>query len=150
MKKSQRLKVIVDLNIGHEKKALEELGGALGKQKELTIQLEHLQQYQQEYKNKYLSSSQRGVNIAQLLEFRCFISKLEKGIEDQQQAISGLENKVALARKNWERQHQKTTSLQKVCNSALQEELKLENKREQNEQDERAMRGSGKSGIRNA
>ena len=150
MKKSQRLKVIVDLNADHEKKALEELGMVLGKQQELKTQLEHLQQYHQEYKDKYQSISKLGVNIARLLEFRSFISKLEKGIDDQKQAISDQENKVTFARKNWERQHQKTRSLQKVCNSALAEEVKLENKREQNEQDERATRSGRGSGTRNA
>jgi flagellar FliJ protein len=43
-------------------------------------------------------------------------------------------------RKIWEGLHQKTQSLQKVCDSALVVEMKQEAKREQLEQDERASR----------
>lgn len=150
MKKSQRLKVIVDLNANKEQQALEELGKIIGKKQELQAQLENLQQYQQEYKDKYHSISESGVNIARLLEFRSFISKLEQAIEDQKQAVLDLEKKVISVRQNWERQHQKTKSLQKVCKAALMDETKREDKREQNEQDERATRSGKGSGTRNA
>ncbi|MCK5190358.1 MAG: flagellar FliJ family protein, partial [Methylococcales bacterium] len=82
MKKSQRLKVIVDLNADNEKKALQELGIVQTKKGELEKQLENLEQYRQEYKDQYQSISEAGVNIAKLLEFRSFISKLDKVIED--------------------------------------------------------------------
>ena len=150
MKKSQRLKVIVDLNADNEKKALQELGIVQTKKGELEKQLENLEQYRQEYKDQYQSISEAGVNIAKLLEFRSFISKLDKVIEDQEQAISVLEDKLIFVRQSWERQHQKTRSLQKVCDSAKAEEVKLEDKREQNEQDERATRSGRNSGTRNA
>jgi len=150
MKKSQRLKVIVDLNAESEKKALQELGRAQTKKRELETQLENLKQYRQEYSGQYQSISEAGVNISKLLEFRSFISKLDKVIKDQEQAISGLESELILLRKTWERQHQKTKSLQKVCDSAKAEEVKKENKREQNEQDERATRSGRNSGTRNA
>jgi len=149
MKKSQRLQVIVDLNENNEKKALEELGKAQRKKQELQTQLESLIIYRQEYKDKYQSITQIGVNISQLLEFRSFISKLDKAIEEQEQAILDMENTVVHVRKVWERQHQKTKSLQKVHDSAKVEEVKLENKKEQNEQDDRATR-TGRSGTRNA
>jgi len=58
-------------------------------------------------------------------------------------------NTIIHVRKVWERQHQKTKSLQKVHDSAKREEVKLENKKEQNEQDDRATR-TGRSGTRNA
>lgn len=150
MKRSQRLKVIVDLNAESEKKALQELGLAQTKKRELQTQLENLKQYRQEYNSQYQSISEAGVNISKLLEFRSFISKLDKVIADQEQAISALEGELILLRKTWERQHQKTKSLQKVCDSAKAEELKKEHKREQNEQDERATRSGRNNGTRSA
>jgi flagellar FliJ protein len=150
MKKSDRLKVIVDLNSESEKKVLKELGSIQRKKNELLTQLDNLQNYQQDYIEKYQSISQSGVNIAQLLEFRAFISKLDKAIDEQRQAIDKINEEVSFARKNWEIQHQKTKGLKKVCNSALAEELKVEDKREQNELDDRASRKHQNSGIRNA
>jgi flagellar FliJ protein len=150
MKKSQRLKVIVDLNAENEKKALHELGMAQTKKGELEKQLENLEQYRQEYKDQYQGISEAGVNIAKLLEFRSFISKLDKVIEDQEKAISTMDGKLINIRKSWERQHQKTKSLQKVCDAATAEEVKKENKREQNEQDDRATRSGRYGGTRSA
>jgi len=150
MKKSQRLKVIVDLNAKNEKKALQELGIAQTKKVELEEQLENLEKYRQEYKDQYQGMSEAGVNIGKLMEFRAFISKLDKVIEDQEKAISTMESQLVFVRQSWERQHQKTRSLQKVCDSAKAEEVKLEDKREQNEQDERAIRMGRNGGTRNA
>jgi len=150
MKKSQRLKVIVDLNAKNETKALQELGIAQTKKGELEKQLENLEQYRQEYKDQYQEMSEAGVNIGKLLEFRSFISKLDKVIEDQEKAIATMDGQLVFARQSWERQHQKTRSLQKVCDSAKAEEVKKENKREQNEQDDRATRSGRNGGTRSA
>lgn len=150
MKKSQRLKSIVDLNAKTEKQALIGLGEAQKKKQQADQQLEHLQSYLQEYKDKYQSISEVGVNISQLLEFRAFINKLELALEEQNQVVLEMEKELDFARRNWENKHQKTNSLQKVCDSALLEEQKDEMKREQNEQDDRGSRNGRGSGTRNA
>lgn len=150
MKKSDRLQVIVDLNASNEKKALEALGKAQREQQASKVQLENLQSYHQEYKNQYQSISEAGINIAQLLEFRSFVSKLDKAIDEQEQVVMQSEKEVVYAREHWEKQHQKTKSLEKVCQSALVQEFKQEEKREQNEQDDRASRLGGEGGTRNA
>jgi len=71
-------------------------------------------------------------------------------IEDQEKAIATMDGQLVFARQSWERQHQKTRSLQKVCDSAKAEEVKKENKREQNEQDDRATRSGRNGGTRSA
>ncbi len=146
MKKSQRLKIIVDLNATDEKKALEALGKAQRKKKQLQEKLDELLQYQQDYKQKYQTISETGVNITQLLEFRAFISKLEIAIDGQKKAVLEQEEEVTFVRKTWERKHQKTKSLQKVCDTALEEEVKMEDKREQKEQDDQTSSRSGRGG----
>lgn len=150
MKKSLRLKTIVDLNAKNEEKALIALGEAQQKKQELVLQLENLEQYQQEYKNKLQSISEARVSVVQLIEFRAFISKLGVAIEEQKTAIEEMEKELLFVRKTWESKHQKTESLQKVCDSALAEEAQEENKKEQKEQDERAIRSRRVIGTRNA
>lgn len=150
MKKSQRIKVIVDLNANNEKKALKELGNTQAKKQAIQTQLENLQQYRQEYENQYLSVGKAGVNIAKLMEFRSFISKLDIAIGDQHQALVDVENEAMLARKTWEKQHHKTMSLQKICDFALADETRIEMKGEQNEQDDRASRRFSGGGTRRA
>ncbi len=150
MKKSQRLQVIVGLNAEHEKKALEEMGKWQRKKNDVQTQLDSLKQYQQEYSDKYQTLSQSAISINQLLEFRAFTSKISKAIEEQETAFAEISDKVASVRKSWERQYQKTQSLKKVCGSALAKEIKLEDKREQKEQDDRSSRTGRKGGTRSA
>ncbi len=150
MKKSQRLKVIVNLYAENEKKALEALGQVQKEKQNALTQLENLLQYQQEYINNHNKNSEKRINIQKLIEFRAFISKLDKAIDEQKSEISQMEKKILLARKNWEMHHHKTNGIEKVCDGAAQEEMKIEEKREQNEQDDRATRLGGKNGTGNA
>ncbi len=150
MKKSQRLNVIVELNARNEKDTLKELGAAQQKKQQAEKQLEDLKLYRQEYEVKYQSIAKIGLNIKQLLEFKAFMSKLDKAIAEQEQVVVGVEQQLINTRKQWEQQHQKTKSMQKVCEAAVKEEIKVEEKREQNEQDDRSTRIGRNGGIRNA
>ena len=140
MKKSQRIKTIVDIKATQEKNALEVLGTVQRKLLTMQAQVEGLRNYRQEYQDRFEQLGIKGVNVAQLLEFRSFIDKLDKAIIGQEQALSSIEAELMAKRKIWEELHHKTQSLQKVCDSALAVEMKQEAKREQQEQDERSSR----------
>jgi len=152
VKKSQRIKAIVDIKATQEKDALEVLGAAQRKLLVMQTQVDGLKNYRQEYQDRFDLLGGKGVNIAQLLEFRSFIDKLDKAIIGQQQLLSSIEAELTAKRKIWEELHHKTQSLQKVCDSALGVEMKQEAKREQLEQDERASRGgrNNSGGMGNA
>lgn len=140
MKKSQRIKTIVDIKANQEKNALEALGAVQRKHQGMQEQVEGLRNYRREYQDRFDQLGVKGVNVAQLLEFRSFIDKLDKAIIGQEQMLDSIEAEVKAKRKIWEELHHKTQSLQKVCDSALKVEMKQEAKREQQEQDERASR----------
>ncbi|WP_026601319.1 flagellar export protein FliJ [Methylomonas sp. 11b] len=150
MKKSQRLKVIIDLHARQERDALEALGISQQKLQEQQAQLESLESYRLDYLGKFALRQQTGINISQLMEFRAFADKLDQAIESQQQTVSNHEREVQRARKRWEDAHQRTKSLQKVSDLALVEEMKVEQKREQAEQDDRAARSGRKDGTGSA
>lgn len=152
MKKSQRIKTIVEIKANQEKNALEVLGGAQRQLQSMQAQVEGLRNYRKEYQDRFDQLGAKGVNVAHLLEFRSFIDKLDKAIMGQEQILSSIEAEVIAKRKIWEELHHKTQSLQKVCDSALVVEMKQEAKREQQEQDERASRigRNNSSGMGNA
>jgi flagellar FliJ protein len=140
VKKSQRIKTIVDIKATQEKNALEVLGAVQRKLLSMQTQVEGLRNYRKEYQDRFDQLGIKGINVAQLLEFRSFIDKLDKAIIGQEQVLSSIEAELMTKRKIWEELHHKTQSLQKVCDSALAIEMKQEAKREQLEQDERASR----------
>ena len=152
MKKSQRIKTIVDIKAAQEKNALEVLGAVQRKLLALQAQVDGLRIYRKEYQDRFDQLGVKGVNVAQLLEFRSFIDKLDKAIIGQEYILSSIEAELMTKRKIWEELHQKTQSLQKVCDSALVIEMKQEAKREQLEQDERASRNgrNNSNGMGNA
>jgi flagellar FliJ protein len=140
VKKSQRIKTIVNIKAMQEKNALEVLGVVQRKLLAMQTQVEGLKNYRQEYQDRFDLLGVKGVNIAQLLEFRSFIDKLDKAIIGQERLLSSIEAELMSKRKIWEELHYKTQSLQKVCDSALAVEMKQEAKQEQLEQDERSSR----------
>ena len=144
IKKSQRIKTIVEIKAAQEKNSLEALGASQRKLLATQTQIESLRKYRQEYQAKFNQQGGTGISVVQLLEFRSFMDKLDKAIAGQEHALGECETDLMTKRKIWEGLHHRTQSLQKVCNSALSAELKQESKLEQLAQDERASR-SGRS-----
>jgi len=140
MKKSQRIKTIVEIKAAQEKSSLETLGAAQRKLLATQAQVDSLGKYRQEYRDRFNQLGGAGAGVVQLLEFRSFMDKLDKAIAEQEQALSECETDLMAKRKIWEGLHHRTQSLQKVCNSALAAELHQENKLEQLMQDERVSR----------
>jgi len=152
IKKSQRIKTIVEIKATQEKSSLEALGASQRKLLATQAQIESLRKYRQEYQDKFNQRGGAGISVVQLLEFRSFMDKLDKAIAGQEHALSECETDLMTKRKIWEGLHHRTQSLQKVCSSALAAEIKQEGKLEQSEQDERASRSGRNSsgGMRNA
>jgi len=140
IKKSQRIKTIVEIKATQEKSSLEALGASQRKLLSTQAQVESLRKYRQEYQDKFNQLGCAGIRVTQLLEFRSFMDKLDKAIAGQEHALNECETDLMTKRKIWEGLHHRTQSLQKVCNSALAAEIKQEGKLEQLEQDERASR----------
>jgi flagellar protein FliJ len=150
MKKSRRFQALVDIQAHEEQVALEVMGRHQQKLQALQSQVDHLQSYRDDYNRKLGEQQRAGMNVNQLLEFRAFADKLDKAIEGQRQALFQQEREFQGARKHWEECRQRRKSLQKVSELAAAEELKIENKREQAEQDARAARSTRKDGSENA
>lgn len=140
MKRSKRLQTIVDIKAKQEQAALEILGQSQRQHTEMQKQVEHLTAYRGDYVDKCNAFARDGVKVSRLVEFRGFIDKLDVAIAGQERQLKRIEQDVQLKRQVWEFTHRSTQSIQKVRESALKVERKIEDKREQFEQDERASR----------
>jgi flagellar protein FliJ len=152
MKKSQRIKTLVELKAEQEKSALKGLGISQRKLIEIELQVENLKKYRQEYQENFDQLGSDGVKIAQLLEFKSFIDKLDKAIAGQEYSLQICKEELTVKRQAWENIHHKTSSLQKIFASSVAVEAKHDVKREQLELDERASRigRSNQGGMKNA
>jgi flagellar FliJ protein len=145
IKKSQRIKTIVDIKAIQEKSALEALGASQKKLLATQAQVENLRKYRQEYQDRFNQLGGVSISVVQMLEFRSFMDKLDEAIAGQEHFLSECETDLMTKRKIWEDMHHRTQNLQKICNSALAAEIKQEGKLEQFEQDERASRSGRNS-----
>jgi flagellar FliJ protein len=140
MKRSQRIQAIVEIKAAQEKNALEALGASQKKMQEIEAQLESLNSYRRDYQERFDRLGRDGASVAQLMEFRSFMDKLDKAIKGQELSLQGSRADFQAKKRNWENRHSQTTSLQKVCDAALVAEKKRDDKVEQGEQDEWAAR----------
>jgi flagellar protein FliJ len=140
MKKSQRIKTLVELKSEQEKNALKVLGISQRKLTDIENQVDNLKKYRQEYQDNFNQLGGGGVKVAQLLEFRSFIEKLDQAINGQEHALRLCKEELMLKRKAWESIHHKTNGLQKVLDSSIALETKQKNSMEQKDLDERSSR----------
>ncbi|WP_232422419.1 flagellar export protein FliJ [Methylosarcina fibrata] len=140
MKRSVRIKAIVELKEMQAKDAMRAMGVSQRKLQGMQAQLESLKHYRQQYQEQFHRLSGKGMTVSQLMEFRSFVDKLDKAIAGQEHSVRGVQAEVAMKKKLWEAIHNQTSSLQKVCDAARRTEKKQEDKLEQSEQDEWAAR----------
>ncbi|WP_031431556.1 flagellar export protein FliJ [Methylomicrobium agile] len=140
MKRSQRIKAIVEIKAVQEKNALEALGASRKKMQEIEAQLENLKNYRRDYQERFNRLGGEGASAARLMEFRSFMDKLDTAIRGQELSLQGSQAEFRAKKKHWENRHNQTASLQKVCDTAVVTEKKLDDKIEQEEQDEWATR----------
>jgi flagellar FliJ protein len=147
MKKSQRIKTLVELKAEQEKNALRGLGLSQRKLTDIEMQVENLKKYRREYQENFNQLGGKGIKISQLMEFRSFIEKLDQAIAGQEKALRLCKEELTVKRKIWESFHHKTASLQKVHDSALAREIQHQIKKEQSELDERSSRIGRNDGM---
>ena len=147
IKKSERLKLIIDLYARQEQEALQLLGRSQQKLLAQQSQLEQLQNYQIEHQTGFSMQQSKGLSMMQFMEMRAFADKLDKAIAGQKTVLAGFEQDFLRAQKNWEESHNRTKNMQKIRDSAKQDELNIEKKHEQTELDARAVRSQRKNGI---
>lgn len=140
MKKSQRLKPIVDLRAAQEQASLEAVGIAQRKLADMQAQVDNLKKYRQGYQDKFNQLGGVGANVGQLLEYRSFMDKLDKAIAGQEHALDRSKTELAMKRKAWETMLHRNKGLGKIYHAALKAESNQESKREQLELDERSSR----------
>jgi flagellar protein FliJ len=141
MKKSQRLRAVVEIKESHEQKMLEMLGACQREHLAKQTKLENLVQYRQEYLEQYKQQAGKALRVKQMLEYRAFIDKLEKAIVKEEHTLELSARELLEKRGQWELAHQQSISMQKVHDTALDEELQEIEKKEQKELDDRASRG---------
>lgn len=137
MKKSQRLEPVAKVAESREQQAARALGQAQTLMNQAEQRLVELKNYKEEYLRRFHTQGSRGMNAAQMEDYRRFLAKLDIAIAQQQQAVEQAAVRVETQRQHWFERRGKTQALDKVVARYQADEQRREDRNEQLELDAR-------------
>jgi flagellar FliJ protein len=142
MKRSKRLNPVLELAESREKQKARILGESRLKLETVERNLRSLMTFRDNYSAQFQRSGNEGLGTRQLIEYRMFLAKINTAIADQEKAVHAAQTELRNRQAEWEAAHRQSLGLKKVLENTLKEEIRLEEKKQQAEQDERAGRHS--------
>lgn len=137
---SDRFKPIHKIVSQKERKAAAALGQSI-KQRDGAIQrLSELQQYHEEYLQRFASAARNGLPSNQIVEYQVFIAKLETAIEQQKEIVSRSQQDFASSKQDWRGRYSKTKAMENAIDRMRSAERKDQEKKEQADADDRPQR----------
>ena len=137
MSPSKRLKPVQQVAANREQKAARSMGRARANLAQEEAKLAQLRQYHQEYLARFQEASAQGMSVGQLQEYRAFLGKLDDAIEQQEKVVAASVATHSTHRNDWKQKRTRTQALGKVVERYRKEEVKLADRNEQKENDER-------------
>lgn len=145
MAPSERLKPVRLVAQNNERDAAKVFGDAQRSLKDQEIKLEQLRQFHQEYLQRFEAAARVGMTAPQLMEYQAFMAKLKLAIEQQEATVEARRQEKTLSKEKWQVKHSRTEALGKVIDRYRKEEIQSQERREQKESDEHALRGALRS-----
>jgi flagellar FliJ protein len=136
MKRSQRLTPVIQLAEKAEQEALAQLGQANNAWHRDSVQLDDLLQYKSEYLQRFRQGEMHMLGTKKMMELRSFLMQLDKAIEAQKQQVSHSLNMVEHQKSIWLQKRTKAKALQLLVERYQGNELAIELRKEQLDNDE--------------
>jgi flagellar FliJ protein len=140
MASKSALDTLIELATAQTDEAAKRLGNAIRATDRAEKKLELLQKYRDDYSGRFEAKMAQGVSPMGYRNFQAFIGKLDEAIAGQQQVMLDAEQGVVRERGVWQDSERKRMSYDTLANRQMQQELKLENRRDQKQNDEYAAR----------
>lgn len=137
MKRSKRMQVLVDIAKNKEAQVAKLLAMQRAKVEADKEQLVQLKEYANQYESE---RNLLGLNANLIANYQHFVTRLEQAIQQQNNVISQSEQQANFALTQWLEAKAKTKSMSSLQEKHLKQEQAIENKQEQRQSDEFAMR----------
>ena len=139
MTRARRLKPVVDHVDDLEQQALQEVARCQNQLQAEQQRLEQLQQYRLEYQSRKNATGQVFSSF-ELVEFQRFLQQLDQTIEQQQLVLRQCEVTLNGKREQWKETRVNAKLMHKVVDNLHEQEARHQEKLEQKEMDEHALR----------
>lgn len=139
VKRAKRMQSVADIAKSREQNAARLLGQKQQYLEQQRQRLLELVSYREEYARMFQSQGSLGLDARRLNEYRVFLEKLNLAIVQQRDRITQAAGDCNVCQESWMKTRIHSKALHKVVDRFRHEEIKKQEKREQNELDERAI-----------
>lgn len=140
MNRLKRLEPIRELAERREKQAVQTFGHCQQKLEVARNGLNNLRAFRENYSSQFHQMGHRGLGVQRLQEYRAFLEKINKAIAEQEKVLQRAERELEAAKRAWEEAHGHVLGMQTLVDKLRTETARQEQKREQDENDDRASR----------
>ena len=142
MSKNNALTTLLSLAIEASEEAAKVLAQVRQTQVQMTQQLNMLENYQTEYRQKLNQTLHSGIDADKWQNYQQFLVTLELTIEQQQQQLSLWEQRVNEANHHWQEKQQRVNAFDTLIQRAEQTKNQRLSRLEQKQMDEYAQRAT--------
>jgi flagellar FliJ protein len=131
-KKSDRLKIVLDVAKRNEQKALDALAAKRRYRDQQQEQLDGLKSYYDQYMGTMKTNMQEGpMSVHSLQTYQSFVSQIDHAAEHQKNTLHIAQQEFELALQNWKIFHQKQKGMADLISRYKNEEEVVRDKKEQ-------------------
>lgn len=138
MKRSRRFEPVVKVAENREQQAAQALGEAQAALTQAQQRLAELEQYCEEYIQRFHATGAMGMSAAKMLDYRAFLVKLDRAIKEQGLAVEQAGRLAERQRQEWFSHRGKVKMLDTVVARFQADEQRDADRKEQGDQDDRA------------
>lgn len=140
MAKPFSLQTIHELMKTRADEATQQLARLLASERSAKDKLGLLQQYRDEYAERFRRAAQNGLTQSQWRNYQGFLNRIDEAVGAQKQAVAQQEQRTASGQTRWQQQRIKLKAFDTLSERHQASEDARENKRDQKAQDEFAAR----------
>lgn len=134
------LQAVLDLMQNRSDQATQGLARLIASERDAKTRLGLLQQYRDEYDERFREAAQDGLRQAEWRNYREFLNRLDEAIKQQTEAVALQQQHTAAGQANWQQQRARLQAFDALLERHRSSEARRELRQEQKAQDELAAR----------
>ena len=140
MTKPFALQTIHELMRTRADEATQQLAKLIASERSAKDKLQMLQQYRDEYADRFRAAAQQGLTQGQWRNYQAFLGRIDEAIQAQKQAVDQQVQRTESGKTHWQQQRMKLKAFDTLSDRHFASETARELKRDQKAQDEVAAR----------
>ena len=141
MTKPFSLQTLLDLSQLRMDEAGKRLGQLLATEQEAGARVTLLQQYRDEYQERFVAAARSGIGRDAMNNFQSFLGRLDEAIVQAQALVEQSKQRTATGQREWLDQRVQVKAYDTLSTRHFERQQKIANRQEQKLQDEHAARG---------